>query len=59
MIDQSSLPYDSICSFTNDILNIVLLRYVEGDLSRATACSGCARHYGGLWDVLRGSAMRV
>jgi hypothetical protein len=36
-IHQANLPNDSIGSFSDDILNVVLVRHIERDLSRPSA----------------------
>lgn len=42
---ENHSPDDAICALSHDILDVVLLRHVERDLSRAPAgCSGLARH---------------
>jgi len=46
-----SLPDNTICALSYYILNIVLLRDIEGDFSRASARAGRARHVGDLRDV--------
>lgn len=42
------LPDDSICALTDHVLNVVLLRHIEGDFPRAAAACWCARHCGGV-----------
>jgi hypothetical protein len=41
---QQSSPNDTVCTLAHHVLDIILLGYVEGDLSRATAPRGCAGH---------------
>jgi hypothetical protein len=55
------LPYYAVRAFTDHILDVVLLRYVEGYLPRAAA--SCGRHVCGLckngrWCAVRGVAVR-
>lgn len=37
-VERVDIPDDSIGSFSNNILNIVLLRNIEGDFSRRILC---------------------
>jgi hypothetical protein len=44
--DMCTIPDYSIRAFTDDILNVILLRYIEGDLSRTRRWSSLC-HLGG------------
>jgi hypothetical protein len=45
--DRPNLPNNTVCALSYDILDVVLLRHIEGNLPRATAPRWW--HVGGCW----------